>query len=172
MTVMDVYKYQPDLLRIARWHSPDDPDSASDAVQTLYLKLCEMEAKEGNLDRIFYNGNLNMVYIFSSIKNILINQYRATKNIDRFPEDYDCPDRDEEDAISNDEMCCRVREELSKMREYDRLMALTYYTEEHSIRSLASNVGISPKNVFVTLSRVRSKIKSVILENPDKFPKL
>jgi transposase-like protein len=58
------------------------------------------------------------------------------------------------------------------MREYDRLMTLTYYSEDHSIRSLAETVGISSKNVFVTLKRVKDHMKSVILENPDKFPAL
>jgi RNA polymerase sigma factor (sigma-70 family) len=149
-----------------------DTEAAADAVQSFYLKLCEMQQKEGNLDRIFYKGKLNMVYVFSSIRNILINEYRLTKHLEPIYEGIDEPLTESEPELSTDDMCACIKRELANMREYDRLMTLTYYSEDHSIRSLAETVGISSKNVFVTLKRVKDHMKSVILENPDKFPAL
>ena len=172
MTVEDVYRYQADLTRIARWHSPDDPEAAADALQTFYLKLCEIQQREGNLDRLFYNGKLNMVYVFTSLKNILIDTYRAGQRFDPLPDNYDAPDGAVEDELTTEEMCAEVRRELSEMREYDRLMTYAYYDGDHSIRSLAKAVNISPKNVFITLRRVRTKISESIIKNPSKFPKL
>ena len=169
MTVLDVHKYQADLTRIANYLTVD-PEDAADAVQNFYVKLCEMQAKEGNLDRIFYKGKLNMVYVFASLRNILTNEYRATKNLEPF-EDQE-PETDQEDEITTDEMCACIKLELSQMREYDRLLTLTFYGENHSIRSMAKEVGISSKNIFYTLKRVQNRIKFVILENPDKFPRL
>lgn len=172
MTVLDVYRYQADLQRIARWHSPDDPEAAADALQTFYLKLCEIEQREGNLDRLFYNGKLNMVYVFTSLKNILIDIYRVGQRFEPLPDYYEAPDRDEEEELTTEEICAGVRRELEEMREYDRLMVLAYYNGDHSIRSLAKAVNISPKNVFITLRRVRNRISEVITNNPTKYPKL
>ena len=166
---MDVYHYQADLTRIARWHTTDT-EAAADAVQTLYLKLCEMEIKEGNLDRIFYNGKLNMVYIFSAIRNIIINEIRAAKNLEPLQDQE--PEPETEDELTTDEMCRCVKDELNRMREYDRLLTITFYSQNHSIRSMSKEVGISARNIHYTLTRVKKQIKSVILENPDKFPRL
>lgn len=170
MNVNDVYTYNKELQRIANYYT-SDPDIAADAVQTLYLKLCEIQQKEGNLDRIFYNGKLNMVYIFTSIRNIIISDFRKTKNIEPLPERYDCLGEPDEDEITTSEMTAIIKRELSQMREYDRLLCLIYYTENHSIRSMAAAVGISAKNIHYTLQRVQNRIKDVILRNQDKFPK-
>jgi len=170
MTVLDVYRYQADLVRIANWHTPDT-EAAADAVQTFYLKLCEMQNKEGNLDRIFYKGKLNMVYVFSSIRNIIINEYRITKNLEPLEAITEDPATEPEQDITTDEMCAHIRKELAGMREYDKLLTLTFYSENHSIRSMSKAVGISTRNIHYTLQRVQKQIKSVILENPDKFPK-
>lgn len=171
MTVQDVYKYQSDLKRIARYHTPDN-EAAADAVQNFYLKLCELQNKEGNLDRIFYKGKLNMVYVFTAIRNIIINEYRLTKNLEPFENIEEEPITEDEQELTTDEMCRIVKDELNKMREYDKLLTLTFYTENHSIRSMSKAVGISARNIHYTLQRVQKQIKSVILENPDKFPAL
>lgn len=168
--MLDVYHYQSELTRIANYLTVDT-EAAADAVQNFYVKLCEMQAKEGNLDRIFYKGKLNMVYVFSALRNILTNEYRATKLLDPL-EDSQEPEPESEDDITTDEMCACIRLELSKMREYDKLLTLTYYQENHSIRSMSKAVGISTRNIHYTLQRVQKQIKSVILENPDKFPRL
>ena len=170
MTVLDVYRYQPDLVRISNYLTSDS-EAAADAVQNLYVKLCEMECKEGNLDRIFYKGKLNMVYVFAALRTILADEYRATKHLEPL-QGHEDPLTEMEEDISTDEMCACVRLELAQMREYDRLLTLTFYGENHSIRSMAKEVGISASNIYYTLEKVQSRIKSVILSNEDKFPKI
>lgn len=167
---MDIYNYNTDLCRIARYHTASE-DIAKDAVQSLYLKLCEMQQKEGNLDRLFYNGKLNMVYIFTALRNIIINEYRQQKNLEPLPDRFELrPDHPEE--IETGELCREVKNELAQMREYDRLMVYAYYTEGHSIRSLAKVTGISTKNIYITLRRVKDSLSETFKQNPAKFPKV
>ena len=159
MTLAEIAKRHDEWVAIALYLGAH-PSYAEDAVQDLYIKLHTIQANEGNLNRLTYNGRLNTAYMFTAISNQITSHHRKKKNL-RFEEvsfEYDVSiPHDRENAFKT--LLNAVNECLDEQHWYDKKLLRVYLDEGHSIRSLSRATNISAKSIFITLKNVREKIK-------------
>lgn len=159
MTVNDVIKHYDKLLDMAKYHGLDDATS-KDVVQDLFVKLIELQQKEGSLKRIFYNGNINFVYVFNAIRNMAVNiQKKSNRMI--------CSDNiigGHTDAFTLHEM--EVEERLLAMddKRYYHKLYHVYFKDDISMRELSKRSGISVTTIFYSVQHIREQLKDIFYE--------
>lgn len=163
MNLSKVAERHNEWIRIAVYLGCNSSD-AEDLVQDLYLKLGRIQAEEGTLERLMYQGKINKAYMFSALSNMLISIRRKGKtsyieDLDlqhvAYKEQYD-PEQFEDQYLA---LVNKVDQELTDMYWYDSKMLLTYVNEDHSIRSLARATRISPRSIHNTIKNVKEKLK-------------
>lgn len=163
MNLSKVAERHNEWIRIAVYLGCNSSD-AEDLVQDLYLKLGRIQAEEGTLERLMYQGKINKAYMFSALSNMLTSIRRKGKtsyieDLDlqhvSYKEQYD-PEQFEDQYLA---LVNKVDQELADMYWYDSKMLLTYVNEGHSIRSLARATRISPRSIHNTIKNVKEKLK-------------
>jgi len=77
ITLNDIAKRHIEWIKIAKYLGANR-DEVDDMVQTMYLKLGEIQIKEGSLNRFAnYNGTINTIYLFKMLHNAFIDIKRA-----------------------------------------------------------------------------------------------
>jgi len=77
MKVKDITYLHPFIVKVARGFGSDYPE---DVAQNVWIKLLEMEEKEGNIDRIVYeDGTINTFYIFKMTRTATVDEMRMEK---------------------------------------------------------------------------------------------
>lgn len=134
---------------------------AEDYVQNMYLKLADMQARDGNLNRLRnYSGGINEVYIFKILTNIIIDDKRKKR-----PEEVEFnfeimvgeTPNDEEGAYR--ELMDCIREEILKMHPYEQMLLELHFVYGMSMRQIEQETNIPTHSIFNTLKNAKAKIK-------------
>lgn len=139
-----------------------DQENATDLVQELYVYLLEMK----DINKIRYNGTVNLFYLYKALKSKFLNQIKHNKKITLLPveEDYlDIEDTEyDEDKDTEFEKMLEVTYHLleTEVHWFDSKLLQTYINEKHSIASLHLATGISKSSIWTSLDKTRKYIKN------------
>lgn len=156
MTLNDITHRYQDMIKIAKYLGASD-DMAQDIAQECFLKLGEIQQREGNIDRITYNGKLNMTYIFSMVKNIHLNICRVNNKTS----DCEIP----EIKTETNDLANHVKDALNQLglNWYHKRITEVYLFQGYSIRELAKETTISPTNIFHTLKHSKAQLRKLVV---------
>lgn len=156
MKVADITHLYPELMKMAKYHGATEEDAA-DAVQDLYMKLLEIQKKEGSIDRITYKGNINTVYLFNAIRNIVLNKLRHSKRNVHIEKDSVV----HEFTIQQEE----VQEHLKTLDPFCRKLYSAYMQDTISMRELSRKTNISVTTIFYGVKNIRETLKHIFYDN-------
>jgi len=130
-----------------------------DCVQTMYLKLGEIQEREGHLNRMATPSGVNTLYIFKILQSAVVDTFRErNRTFDSFDEF--CPiDDPEKSEYKYAELMVRIRECIDEMRDYDQMMLELYFVHGHSFREIEARTGIPTHSVFNTIKNAKEYIK-------------
>jgi len=137
------------------------PDNAEDYVQNMYIKLGEIQIRDGNLNRMRnYSGGINTVYIFKILTNIIIDSKRK-RTIETIPLTIDISIAEtpnyEEDSYSDLINC--IKAEIESMHPYEQMLLELHFVYGMSMRQIESETSIPTHSIFNTLKNAKAKIK-------------
>lgn len=155
MRVKDVANMYQDLLKIAKYHGVDYED-AQDIVQDLFVKLTEIENKEGSLDRLTYKGKINTVYLFNAIRNITINKRKYSDRNLQIEKDSVIP----EFTIQTTE----IKEHLKTLDPFCQKLYAAYMQDNISMRELSRKTNISVTTIFYGVKNIRETLKEIFYD--------
>lgn len=134
-------------------------DLVDDIVQDMYYKLCKIAADEGGLCRITYNGNVNMVYMFSMISNAITSEHRKKKPVDFIENVHDMVNAEVFIEKPYHDLIDAIHQTLNKMHWYDRQLFMLYVNSGKSMRKISAETGISLTSINNTIQNVKRTIK-------------
>jgi len=141
---------------MAKYHGAGYED-AQDIVQDLFVKLLEIEKKEGSLDRLTYKGKINTVYLFNAIRNIAHNKRRHTDRNVQVEKDSSIP----EFTIQTSE----VKEHLKSLDPFCQKLYSAYMQDNISMRELSRKTNISVTTIFYGVKNIRETLKEIFYES-------
>lgn len=158
MLVKDITHLHKELVEIARSYGEPYPE---DTIQDVWIKLMEIEHKEGCLDRLLENDcSINKNYLYTMIKHSLIDKKRVYKNHSSLEEE-------EEEIIKlsiqqeNKDKYNLLIEIIARLSKANRHIILSYTQDIlETERSLAKKFGISNATMHRKLYRIRQRIRS------------
>lgn len=136
-------------------------DDAEDYVQNMYLKLADIQLRDGDLNRMRnYSGGINTVYIFKILTNIIIDSKRKripeTTSLDFEISLAETPNEAEESYL---ELMQCIKAEIDKMHPYDQMLLELHFVYGMSMRQIEQETNIPTHSIFNTLKNAKSKIK-------------
>lgn len=138
----------------ARW------DDVDDVVQIMYIKLLEIEQREGSIQRMALpNGNINPLYVFKILQSAVIDQYREDKKqvvIEYIEHPIEPPDEMEH---RHAELMDEIKVVIDGMHEYEQMMLELYFVYGYSMREIEKRTGIPTHSIFNTIKNCKEKIK-------------
>lgn len=161
MNTSDVTNLYQDFIKMA-YRVGASEDQASELVQEFFLKLAEIELKDGSLDRLIKNGTINRGYVYKALRNMLLN---LKKHESRFARDVPPPDATVE-PISDTEI-----DVITKLRELDLQANHDFYEEyyeklftcfvlhNHTYRSFHRATEISISTVFYEMKYLKHELQ-------------
>ena len=159
--VQVVYREHHKWLMQVAINFTQDKEAAEDLTQELYLYLLDMQ----DINKIRYNGTVNLFYLYKTLKSKFLNNIKQSKKIqvmsieedflEVVDEDYDY-DRD-----SDFEVMLEATKDLLEdhVHWFDSKLLQTYINEDHSIASLHKATGISKSSIWTSLNKTKSYIK-------------
>ena len=138
-------------------------NSVHDAVQDVFVKLLEIERKEGNLNRIEYNGMPNKSYVYLIARSVVVTEQReAAKDEKRnkaFLQSIEARE-DIDYAMDREEMLDTFAEAFEKIHYFSKKVYEAYVLDDHSINSLSKATGIGKQTIRNEIKYVREQIKN------------
>lgn len=116
------------------------------------------------------NGEINLPFIFICLRNFIIDTLRKNKRniiidrplVDRIDEDTE--DTEEQDKII--ELNNKIITDIKKIPNwFDSRVALIYFEENHTMRSLAKATDISVAAIYESVKKVKNIIKEKYVKN-------
>jgi DNA-directed RNA polymerase specialized sigma subunit len=139
-----------------------DVESASEIVQQMYLKLGEIQIKEGNLNKLInYNGAINTVYVFKVLQNL----FYDSKKVKEIGADYidntyinDIEESEQEYHI----VLAKMKVVILSFNEYEQMLLELYFVHNRSLREINKRTGIGVHSIFNTIKNAKEKIRQTI----------
>ena len=159
--VEHTYKKHHNWLSQVAYNFTQNKDSAEELVQELYLKLMEMK----DINKILYNNDVNLFYLYKMIKSTYLNGLKKQTNhlpIDddllNLPADSYSYEADNE----FEKMLVLANEALDKAYWFDAQLLRVYIEENHSIQSLHNATGISNSTIWTSMKKTKTYIKDYV----------
>lgn len=138
----------------ARW------DDVDDVVQTMYVKLLEIQQKEGNLNRMqLPNGGINTLYVFKILQSAVVDQYREQKKQIEILYEENPIEPPDEMEYRHAELMEQIKCVIDGMHEYEQMMLELYFVYGYSMRQIEKRTGIPTHSIFNTIKNCKEKIK-------------
>jgi DNA-directed RNA polymerase specialized sigma subunit len=139
-----------------------DVESAGEIVQQMYLKLGEIQIKEGNLNKLInYNGAINTVYVFKVLQNL----FYDSKKVKEIGADYidntyinDIEESEQEYHI----VLAKMKVVILSFNEYEQMLLELYFVHNRSLREINKRTGIGVHSIFNTIKNAKEKIRATI----------
>jgi len=139
-----------------------DVESASEIVQQMYLKLGEIQIKEGNLNKLInYNGAINTVYVFKVLQNLFYDSKKVKEiGLDYIDNTYinDIEESEQEYHI----VLAKMKVVILSFNEYEQMLLELYFVHDRSLREIAKRTGIGVHSIFNTIKNAKEKIRQTI----------
>ena len=131
-----------------------------DIVQNMYLKLAEIELRDGNLARLENsNGGVNTFYIFKILQSEIVNLYRIESKIYDHESQFNPIENPDEAEYKYQELMGKIKSVIDGMHEYDQMILELYFVYGHSLRQIEKRTGITVTSVYNTLKNAKQHIK-------------
>ena len=152
-----VYKNHHTWISQVAYNFTQDLEKAEDLTQELYLYLMEMK----NIEKIKYNGTVNLFYVYKIIKSKFLNSIKQSQKITVLPVEEDFLEVEDLDYnYDNEHMLAATKDLLENdVHWFDSKLLQTYINEGHSIASLNQATGISKSSIWTSLDKTRKYIK-------------
>lgn len=159
ITLDDIAKRHVEWIKIAKYIGVK-PDEIDDIVQTMYLKLGEIQLKEGSLDRFAnYNGTINTIYLFKIIHNAFIDIKRAENKTIPHQDQFNPIESPEMAEMAHLELMMEVKKAIDELRDYDQMLLELHFVYKHSMRDIEKRTGIPTHSVFNSIKNAKQFIK-------------
>lgn len=160
LTLTDIAHRHKEWLKIATYLGCVD-DESDEVVQQMYLKLGEIQAKEGHLTRIEnYNGEVNTVYIFKVIQNLVTDIKKKDHKVEYHENIVS------EESITNEtseteyqQLIDKIKECISTFHEYDIMLLEMHFVYGQSMRQISKETGIPTHSIFNSLKNAKTRIR-------------
>lgn len=131
-----------------------------DIVQNMYLKLAEIELRDGNLARLENsNGGVNTFYIFKILQSEIVNLYRIESKIYNHESQFNPIENPDEAEYKYQALMGKIKLIIDSMHEYDQMILELYFVYGHSLRQIEKRTGITVTSVYNTLKNAKQHIK-------------
>jgi RNA polymerase sigma factor (sigma-70 family) len=157
LTVEIIVKRHSEWIRMAQYHGASEPE---EAVQEMYLKLCEIQLQEGSLNRFDYNGQINTMYLFKIIQSKVVDAVRQRKREVYDEAQFNPVNPVEECEESYEALMTEVKAVIDTMGEYDQMLLELYFVYGFSMREIEKRTGIPLHSIFNRLQSARGIIKN------------
>ena len=162
--VEHTYRKHNTWLNQVAYNFTGNKNDAEELVQDLYLRLMEMK----DINKIMYNNDVNLFYLYKMVKSIYLNGLKKQTNhlpIDddlvNLPADSYSYDADDE----FEEMLRLTNEALDKEHWFGEKLLRIYINDGHSIQSLHNATGISNSTIWTQLQKTKKYVKEYVNKN-------
>lgn len=144
---------------------------SGDLVQMMFVKLLDIERKEGSLERITYKDEVNTYFCYRILFTLFLDYKRQKARRDKlfvYIDDVDSTinlEYDPNESALAEENYHEKQSELLKEVEntdlhwYDAQLLKEYGMSDKSLRQLAKETGISTMSIYNTIKNAREQIK-------------
>lgn len=146
-------------IRIAKYLGAD-ADLSREIVQHMYLKIGELNQKEGNLEKLVnHHGGINTVYVFKVIQNLYFDHLKKKEfgadftNIEYELEPID--DQEEKYQV----LIHKLKRIIQGFGEYEQMLLELYFVNGCSLRDISKSTGIGVHSIFNTIKNAKEKLK-------------
>ncbi len=150
-------------IKMANYLGSDHPE---DAVQEMYLKLCEINEAEGSLNRFEYHGQVNTMYIFKILQSKVIDAFRQKKREVYDEQQFNPVEPIQECEYAFEDLMSCVKSTIDEMGDYDQMLLELYFVYGFSMREIESRTGIPLHSIFNRLQVSKNIIKQ---KTKDKY---
>ena len=159
ITLEDIAKRHVEWVKISKYVGAK-PDEIDDIIQTMYLKLGEIQLKEGSLDRFAnYNGTINTIYLFKMIHNAFIDIKRAENKTIPHQDQFNPVESPEMAEMAHLDLMGEVKKAIDELRDYDQMLLELHFVYGHSMRDIEKRTGIPTHSVFNSIKNAKQFIK-------------
>ena len=159
ITLDDIAKRHVEWVKISKYVGAK-PDEIGDIIQTMYLKLGEIQLKEGSLDRFAnYNGTINTIYLFKMIHNAFIDIKRAENKVIPHQDQFNPVESPEMAEMAHLDLMGDVKKAIDELRDYDQMLLELHFVYGHSMRDIEKRTGIPTHSVFNSIKNAKQFIK-------------
>ena len=159
ITLDDIAKRHVEWVKISKYVGAK-PDEIDDIIQTMYLKLGEIQLKEGSLDRFAnYNGTINTIYLFKMIHNAFIDIKRAENKTIPHQDQFNPLESPEMAEYAHGALMDEVKKAIDELRDYDQMLLELHFVYGHSMRDIEKRTGIPTHSVFNSIKNAKQFIK-------------
>ena len=159
ITLEDIAKRHVEWVKISKYVGAK-PDEIDDIIQTMYLKLGEIQLKEGSLDRFAnYNGTINTIYLFKMIHNEFIDIKRAENKTIPHQDQFNPVESPEMAEYAHGALMDEVKKAIDELRDYDQMLLELHFVYGHSMRDIEKRTGIPTHSVFNSIKNAKQFIK-------------
>jgi RNA polymerase sigma factor (sigma-70 family) len=159
ITLNDIAKRHVEWVKISKYVGAK-PDEIGDIIQTMYLKLGEIQLKEGSLDRFAnYNGTINTIYLFKMIHNAFIDIKRAENKTIPHQDQFNPVESPEMAEYAHGALMDEVKKAIDELRDYDQMLLELHFVYGHSMRDIEKRTGIPTHSVFNSIKNAKQFIK-------------
>lgn len=159
ITLNDIAKRHVEWVKISKYVGAK-PDEIDDIIQTMYLKLGEIQLKEGSLDRFAnYNGTINTIYLFKMIHNAFIDIKRAENKTIPHQDEFNPVESPEMAEYAHGALMDEVKKAIDELRDYDQMLLELHFVYGHSMRDIEKRTGIPTHSVFNSIKNAKQFIK-------------
>lgn len=140
-----------------------DKELANEIVQQMYLKIGEIQIKEGNLNRFLnYNGQINTVWVFKVLQNLYIDQSKKKQISQEYYDYYYNENPIDEQEGEYHIILTKMKVVILSFNEYEQMLLELYFVHNRSLREIAKRTGIGIHSIFNTIKNAKEKIKKTI----------
>ena len=159
ITLNDIAKRHIEWVKIAKYLGANR-DEVDDMVQTMYLKLGEIQIKEGSLNRFAnYNGTINTIYLFKMLHNAFIDIKRAENKTIPHQDQFNPVESPEMAEYAHGALMDEVKKAIDELRDYDQMLLELHFVYGHSMRDIEKRTGIPTHSVFNSIKNAKQFIK-------------
>ena len=170
LTLEKIAKRHNEWLRIAKYVGAPI-ETINDIVQDMYLKLAEINEREGNLNRITnHAGDINTVYIFKLLTNETIKYVKKSAKTTQLPEQIEISITEANmSEIAYNDFMGAISDCINSMHEYDKILIELHFIHNLSMRKIENKTGIPTHSIFNTLKNAKQKIKQETNQKYNEF---
>ena len=159
VTLEAIAKRHIEWIKIAKYIGASN-DEADDMVQSMYLKLAEIQLAEGNFVRLTnYNGTINTIYLFKMLHNAFMDIKRASNKTIPHQDQFNPVESPEMAEMAHLDLMGEVKKAIDELRDYDQMLLELHFVYGHSMRDIEKRTGIPTHSVFNSIKNAKQHIK-------------
>lgn len=135
-------------------------DMIDDVIQEMYVKILEIERKEGSLERIENDGEVNKFYVFKIIQSCVVNEFRRQNRYVNEEIELVNVSKNDKEEHKYAELMETIKYAINDLNEYDLMILELYFVNGYSLRKLSKGTGIPTHSIYHTLKNIKQIIKN------------